>query len=166
MKKLLALMPLLGSCYSVPVAPPADGTLSFCYRPVTLVVSEDFTDECLVAIDQAVMFWRGAGVDYLEMELTHEELDLDDYLPNVIQVVPHDSEGLINDQYLGLTLSYHNSQCTGAANIILATCRLATVAHEIGHALGLPHSDDPKNLMFMYSNDSLTLTTEQREAVQ
>ena len=51
--------------------------------------------------------------------------------------------------------------------VIRATRSPIVIAHEVGHALGLQHVDDPLNVMAVYTDDeSVALTDEQRSTME
>jgi predicted Zn-dependent protease len=73
----------------------------------------------------------------------------------------------LGEEVLGqcVRLSDDKTGCTKAAQIELVACDVATVAHEIGHALGLPHVESERNLMFPYSTGRMGLDAAQRASV-
>jgi hypothetical protein len=65
-------------------------------------------------------------------------------------VSEHPEEGVYNPKNNRIDIYYNNN-----ANELVHT-----IAHEFGHALGLDHVNNPNAIMYKFSNESITLTSE------
>lgn len=147
-----------------PVAAPATKTPGWCDKPVEIRVSNRFTDQALANLLMAVEFMRGAGVDYFTLVLAKDE-DMTPGHPmaGVIQVFPSSDLG---PDIWGVTHLNRVDGCINAAEIDLFNAGTQTIAHEIGHALGLRHVADVGNLMHPVASNSFGLLQWQREAIR
>lgn len=133
----------------------------FSHRPVMLVASTDLPDECVESLDHAVLWYRDRSAT-----LVLEHTDPRDPVLNGIAtagevgVLPGKlSTGVRGETRLALSLT---GEVIVAAEIVLAECDDITVAHEIGHALGLVHVPQQGNLMFLATEGAgWALTDEQ-----
>lgn len=147
-KELMALLGcfvFLASCVAPP--PARTGPVTMHARPVRVLIDEALPDCEQVATLFAVEFWRGHGVP-IEAGVWDQEVP-----PQRGDVVFVDDEILGDDNVLGLTMALEVVVNPGdpeiwAAVVVLDSCLPQVAAHELGHALGLPHREEHGALMF------------------
>lgn len=154
MPRFVWLLALLLGCAHAPLELTPDDGLSarWTVRPVTVVVSADLPPECVVAVDDALEFWRSQGVGYLLLEVGSEydpRLDGNPH-PGVIAVTntPPMDPGAAGETFL-----LHSIM--GAmyfAEVRLNLCVAQTAAHELGHSLGLDDRDDDSDALMWPAN--------------
>lgn len=168
------LLMIAGMAYSptapAPVPPPAPVTApaatapKWCDKPVEIRVSNRFTDAALANLLEAVEVWRAVGVDYFTIVLAEDkDMTPGSPMPGVIQVFPSSDLG---PDIWGVTHLNRVDGCINAAEIDLVNARTQTIAHELGHALGLRHVADPSNLLHPVASNSFGLVDWQRAAVR
>jgi hypothetical protein len=139
-------------------------------RPVTIVLSEDVSADCMGAVYDGAAFWRAQGVTYLLLEIAPRWDHRFDGVARSGDVLVKPGE-LEDDAATGQTRRMRTS--TGAMFAAVVTlrepegCVPQTAAHELGHALGLVHRADQDALMFFANKPGLWgLTAEELERVR
>lgn len=149
-------------------------TTSTQYIYKNLYVDDRFTDEEILIIEQAANEWKQRTKNVFDFKL----------ITNVNKsILPalSDSAGIYfykistreeisqikdDDSEEGYTLGLYDLKIIGTPTIFLVPSRIngfiryrAVVEHEMGHSLGLNHSDNPKDLMYFQETDyNLELT--------
>lgn len=164
--RLLPLLLLVLACHPAPTPvppPPADPAPHWCQPPI-VAVSDEFSHRCLDNLAVAVEFWKGVGVQFEDVGLLPAK-DMRPGLPVVglIQVYPRELPPNVLGQ---AAIARVSPECIAGSEVELAGCDVQTIAHELGHALGLRHVNDPTNLMHPESTGHMGLTDAQREHVR
>jgi len=155
----MLLLVLLGCADDVPLEPLP--TRRFLSRPVRVVQSEAFPEPCRRAAEEAVAYLRTQHVSMtLELRPEGSPVFFGVVQGGTVVLVP----ALLSDNLRAETrLARTIGGDIFAAEVSLALCDALTVAHELGHALGLVHVDLHGNLMTLaISIGGWSLTEAQR----
>jgi hypothetical protein len=124
LRRLLVLIPLVG-CASQPGDTTLEITFSPC-EPVLLVPAADATAAEIASIDHAIELWRAVGID--------GPMRSDGKAPGGVPVRFEDAAGAFHGVYEDeVGVIYINRTITDDH------ARAVTIAHEVGHAMGLLH---------------------------
>lgn len=115
----------LSACGPDPAMAQVDGIVHSPCSTVVLVPGADTTPEERTSVEGAILLWKAVGVT----TLTLEENPAAAHVPLVFVTGPSNYHGLY-DSTKGIV--YVNRDLSGEPRDI-------TVAHEVGHSLGLPH---------------------------
>jgi predicted Zn-dependent protease len=111
--------------------------LGGCARPdVTLVVQEGFTPEQRADIEAVVAEWQTHAVSQLQVRFEGEARDSE----WKVRLLPKGTEGVLSSKQVE---AYEDDAVPeiGIYQWRLRCSFRRTFSHEVGHALGLPHSD-------------------------
>lgn len=131
-------------------------------------MAADLSDKCLIAALAAVAFWADKGADYVVPRLV-PSADL------AVQGLPHYRQialtvGPLSPGILGLTTRGSNVAGIVWADIrVSPRCDQQTIAHELGHALGLKDALEGEELLMLKRQahqPGWKLTPAEREFVQ
>ncbi len=127
---------LVGGCASGPQDSALDIVNDAC-QPTAVVASSDASDAQLASIDEALAMWAALGFDRLERAAP---ADGEQAVSIVFQEAADVFHGLYDDEH---GVVYINSKLTDDHQ------RAVTVAHELGHSLGLLHVDPASRISVM-----------------
>ena len=142
--------------------------------PVRILIDESMNANYQEAAAEAAMSWnRLLGYDALYVEYTSTRSEVD--IPGSRTISVAERELGLNEHQVRLFGSANNSSRIGVISNsrisldpgIPDYAQLPVMLHEIGHALGLRHDDDPESIMFHSIDDTFcqTVQPEDREAV-
>jgi hypothetical protein len=132
---------------------------------VPVLIDRTMPPECVAASLDAIEFWADHGVDYLAPGLVvPAQLKGKGNVTITLGEVPADKVAMTvvsSNEHEGITRA-RISLKPGSEQ----ACELHTLAHELGHALGLVHNDEPDSLMFHASEYSMFVFPDEVERVR
>ena len=167
--EVIVLVLLFGSCAAAP-APWGPHHWNESARPVHVLVSDGLDAQCRAAVDEGLAFWMEQGVGYLSVEHVGPGHPAVNGLPRYREIGI--GPGPLSDGAVAQTFRQFSSQGVYAADITLLTpegCTSQTVAHELGHALGLDDLYEVSlidRLMFWATAGGWKVSAEEQEFVQ
>lgn len=157
------MLPVFLLSCAAPATLPADGHF-YGAHPRRVLLAGDLPDCEALTMIFAVEFWRDLGVD----DLTIVPVPAD-HLAVLGLTQPGDivvtADPVMAPKELGVTLQWVSKDgFLHSSNIRQAVCNIRVAAHELGHALGIPHNNIEGSLMFpVFEKGGWLVTGQERE---